>query len=137
MPSSKPTPEQAYAFEKHFSITPFLEAQQRALRATLDLQSQALARASRMSSTCADFIRMRLEEDRKALVEGSGCRTPQEALTLSTAFMETAVKQYGEEFASLTRLCIESLHDTVQAVPELAPVPAMDAPKLSVPARAA
>ncbi|WP_157982187.1 phasin family protein [Oceanicella sp. SM1341] len=133
MPTTKPTPADAYSMEQHFSVAPFIEAQQRALKATLDIQSQAMARAARFGTEYADFLRQRLEEDRKAAVEAASCRTPQEMLTLSTAFMETAVKQYGEEFSSLAQICLETLQDTARAVPEITPLPA--AP-VAAPARA-
>ena len=80
----------------------------KALQAAVEIQMHALERASRAGEETLGFMRCRLESDRKVAAQIARLRSPMDALSVWTWFLDTATRDYAQEYRKLAGLQMES-----------------------------
>jgi hypothetical protein len=92
------------------------EAGQRSLAAASEAQRHALERAGRVNDEGLRFMAQRLEENRRALGALAGCKGLPEALSVWSEYVDTAARQYSDEFGLMAGLCSDQLREAVEDV---------------------
>lgn len=90
-------------------LEPVIAASRRGVAAMAQANGHALARLARVNGEMLGFVTWRFEEDRAALREIADCHCASEAMTLCSAFFESAVRQYSDHMNLMSAISAEQI----------------------------
>ncbi|MEM1316065.1 MAG: phasin family protein [Pseudomonadota bacterium] len=86
------------------------------MAAFAEAQQHMIGRVAALNHEVARFVDRRLTHDQETVRKLAECGSPQEAMAVWTAFVETASRHYAEEMGMLAGLGVEQAREAAQDV---------------------
>lgn len=99
---------------RDFDMTKMMAGGERGMKAMAEAQEHFIARIAKMNREIADFIERRLTHDRETVHALAECKSPQECVEVWGKFVETASRQYAEEFGTIAGMGVDQAREAVE-----------------------
>lgn len=109
-----PQADQVFSAMRDFDVTKMMAGGERGAKAIAEAQEHFIARAAKMHREIANFVDRRLKHDQETVHALAECKSPQEFVAVWGKFVETASKQYAEEFGKIAGMSVDQAREAVE-----------------------
>lgn len=106
--------DQVWQAMRDFDVSKMMVGGERGMKAMAEAQEHFIDRIARMNREIADFVDRRLRHDRETVHALAACKSPQEIVTVWGKFVETASRQYAEEFRTIAGLSVDQAREAIE-----------------------
>ena len=109
-----PEADQVFAAMRDFDVTKMMAGGERGMKAMAEAQEHFIERIAKMNREIAGFVDRRLKHDQETVHALAECKSPQEFVAVWGKFVETASRQYAEEFGTIAGMGVDQAREAVE-----------------------